>query len=65
MLLWKLFFYFMAIKVFLFFPTSSAIAACSLRCRLIRGLNDTFLNIPAKQTVEVIIIITTIVNNLC
>ncbi|OWF70699.1 Vago-PB, isoform B [Yersinia frederiksenii] len=40
-------------------------AACYLRCRLIRGLNDTFLNIPAKQTVEVIIIITTIVINLC
>ncbi|ATX62872.1 Vago-PB, isoform B [Yersinia hibernica] len=36
-----------------------------IRCRLIWGLNGTFLNIPAKQTVEVIIIITTIVNNLC
>ncbi|PHZ31156.1 Vago-PB, isoform B [Yersinia mollaretii] len=30
-----------------------------------RGQNGTFLNIPAKQTVEVIIIITTIVNILC
>ncbi|CNC47450.1 Uncharacterised protein [Yersinia pseudotuberculosis] len=57
--------YFMVIKECFFFWTSLGIAACFSRCHLIRGQNGTFPNIPAKQTVEVIIIITTIVNNLC
>ncbi|AJI94640.1 hypothetical protein BD65_460 [Yersinia ruckeri] len=46
-------------------PISLAIVACVICSRLIRGQKGTVLNIPVKQTVEVIIIITTIVSNLC